>query len=269
MTQAEFYLSERETRRRRGRRFFRATLFFLLLFSIAWGAALAVIRGPWLYVRDVEITGNERVSRDAVNTLLYASISRDNFLKRILGFRNMLVWPPALTSEDLRFLPQLKSVALQKRFRERKVVVRVQERRPLAIWCNVRAEPAGCVWFDDEGVAVEPAPLAEGNLLWTVNDYSGRTLRMMEKVLPGEFTANLLSMLRVLEAVGVSVREVRIEDIGLQEARAILYDGPDVYFSLRFPSDTAAGVLQSLISSGNFRALKYVDFRVENRAYYQ
>ena len=39
--------------------------------------------------------------------------------------------------------------------------------------------------------------------------------------------------------------------------------------SLRFPADDDLAVLQSLMSKPSFNNLQYVDFRVENRAFYK
>jgi hypothetical protein len=54
------------------------------------------------------------------------------------------------------------------------------------------------------------------------------------------------------------------------------YDGPLLYFSLRFSPAYAAEAIRSLReddAAGKlhpaFSALQYVDFRVENRVYYQ
>ncbi len=139
-------------------------------------------------------------------------------------------------------------------------------------------ESAGesCWWFDNDGLAFESAPAIEGSLIHAVDDYSAsatsstaHTVGLYQKILPPEFIPNLFSIFTVLDDSGFAIREVRLDDLALEEIKVLTYDGPELYFSLRFPAQNASAVLQSLSQSGNISQLQYVDFRVENRAYYK
>ncbi|MEK7077437.1 MAG: hypothetical protein AAB967_04385, partial [Patescibacteria group bacterium] len=74
---------------------------------------------------------------------------------------------------------------------------------------------------------------------------------------------------RVLGEAGVNWKEVRLNDLRLQEVEARVYGGPRMRFSMRFPADNALGVIQSLMAKPEFPRLEYLDFRVERRAYYK
>jgi len=143
-------------------------------------------------------------------------------------------------------------------------------------------ESARCFWFDEDGVIFERAPDAEGSVIRIVHDYSQEHLGPGSTILPARFVPNLFSIFRVLAASGVGVAEVRLDDLDLEEIRVATYDGlpagqvgPTLYFSLRFPADNALAVMRSLTggSSSSIAAglhkLEYIDFRVENRAYYK
>lgn len=148
-----------------------------------------------------------------------------------------------------------------------------------------------CWWFDADGILFKSALAAEGNLLRVVQDYTQRSIGLLSPVLPQEFLPPLFSIFRVLDASGVNVREVRLVDLSRQEVEVSTHGGftsnrpdgspisprdgrragvgPTLYFSLRFTAENAFPVLNDLVVHGVFTNLEYVDFRVENRAYYR
>jgi hypothetical protein len=102
-----------------------------------------------------------------------------------------------------------------------------------------------------------------------VSDYSQDERKFGDKVLPERFLKNLFSILRVVESSRINPAEIRVSDLNLQEVEIRTYDGPRIYFSLRFPSDQTLPVLISLTNRPDFRNFYSVDFRVENRTYYK
>jgi hypothetical protein len=132
-----------------------------------------------------------------------------------------------------------------------------------------------CFWFDADGVLFDRAPVAEGNIIRVIHDYSQKNIGLGALILPQQFVPNLFSILRVLDASGIGIEEIRLDDIGLEELNVITYNGPKLLFSLRFPSDNALTVLKKMTdrtatsSLPDLKKLQYVDFRVENRAYYK
>jgi len=102
-----------------------------------------------------------------------------------------------------------------------------------------------------------------------IHDYSQSGLGLGKKVLPDPFMENLVSIVRAVVGSGVGVKEIALNDLALQEIVVTTYDGPALYFSLRFPADNDVPVLQGLMAKPGFGKLQYVDFRVENRAYYK
>ena len=87
--------------------------------------------------------------------------------------------------------------------------------------------------------------------------------------MPDRFIPNLLSIISVLTQADFSIREIRLSDIGLQEIEARTYDGPTLYFSLRFSADNALAAMQDVFASMDVRDFDYIDFRVENRVFYE
>ncbi len=171
--------------------------------------------------------------------------------------------------------------------------VTVTERQPFAIWCEMphyaaRVDAAGvgnatstagdlgnpitneeCFWFDASGTLFEKAYDTEGSALFAVHDYSQAGLGLTQQILPNIFITNFMSILDVVKQSGLTVKEIALKDLNLQEIDVATYEGPDVYFSLRFSAANDLPVLTNLMAKPGFAKLQYVDFRVENRAYYK
>lgn len=296
-------LSDVYSKQARRRRRVAISVFFLAAYVILLTGAWIVIKSPMFRIREIKIQGNKNVSGEDVITLVRAEMSANSLGKRMLGFGNMLAWPDALSRKTLALLPELKSVSVEKNYRARTLTVRAEERQSFGIWClktlinadneliyadngsasisqNPHTSAFNCLWFDREGVIFKRSFSAEGSLISVVDDYSERALGPGARVLPEEFVENLFSVLRAVSDSGISIKEIRLNDFNLQEIEVTTYDnglpsealakeGPKVYFSLRFPADNTAAVIKSLVSQGKFGTLEYLDFRVENRAYYK
>jgi hypothetical protein len=274
----EDYLSEKQRKKEKHRK----RLWWLAMAVLVFGAALfifwVVAESPVFRIDHIVVTGNLAVAADNVANLLQARMSRHSTIwSTVLGMKNMLIWPRALASSDIALVPQLAGVALQKNYADHTITAFVTERKPLAIWCEMPAidangNPSGdesCFWFDDTGTLFEKAFDTEGSELFAVHDYSQKGLEIGGNILPGIFVPNMLSILGTLKASGITMKEIALNDISLQEVDVSTYDGPALYFSLRFSADDDLGALRQLMEKPGFNLLQYVDFRTENRMYYK
>ncbi|OGY98863.1 MAG: hypothetical protein A3B13_00955 [Candidatus Liptonbacteria bacterium RIFCSPLOWO2_01_FULL_45_15] len=300
--------------RRRARIF--SSLVFLIISAFLIFGAWAVIYSPLFKIKSVEITGNKSVSDGDIMELATAEIPRGSFWKSVFGTGNILTWPDGFSGESLKFLPELKSFSVQKSYGQRKIKITVEEKKPFGVWCllgarisadetqisadtknnisenqpqNLRESAADCWWFDSSGVIFRKAIGVEGNLIASLDDYSQKNIGLNSKILPDEFIPNIFSIFRAVSASGLSVKEMRLNDLALQEievdtynglpadlsaialatAEALAKAGPKIYFSLRFSADNVPEVIKSLKEKTTFGSLQYVDFRVENRVYYK
>jgi len=74
--------------------------------------------------------------------------------------------------------------------------------------------------------------------------------------------------IELLEGLDASISEIRLADLKFKEATAVISGGPEVYISLTIDPRFGKGVLESLMTSPDWGLIRYVDLRVENRAYY-
>jgi hypothetical protein len=274
----EDQLSEKHRKRKARKRKILIVAIVVLIAIIAIGIFWFIFKSPFWQIRAVAIHGNSMVAAGDIKDMITANIHS------ILGTNDILAWPSgALPASETALIPELAAVSVSKSYFGHSVDVSVTERQPFAIWCEMPQFAAGesaangsnpmtnenCFWFDASGTIFEKAYDTEGSELFAVHDYSQTGLGLGQSILPDVFVANLISILDVIKASGLTIKEVALNDLSLQEIDVSTYDGPDVYFSLRFSADNDLPVLQSLMAKPDFKTLQYVDFRVENRAYYK
>lgn len=269
--QLDAYLSEKHKRRRKRRQYAYAVLALTCAALVIIGAAWFMFRSPFVRIVKISVTGNNAVPADAVTALLQSSVLRDhNIWHALLGINNILIWPSALPTSDLALIPQLASITISKDYLSRTVTAQVTERAAVGIWCYTGNAASGdCYSFDNGGVLFERTFDTQGGGIIAVHDYSQKDPGLLGKILPDEFVPNLISILNALQASGIRTDQVALQSIDLQQIDVTTADGPALHFSLRFSADEDLPVLQGLMAKPNFSKLQYIDFTVENRAYYK
>ena len=270
----EDYLSSRQKKRKKRRNYIFGVLMFLGIYFVLLAIAWTAFRSPLFRVDTITVQGNASVPTSDIVTLLQSSALRDhNIWKSLLGIRSMFIWPREFSPEDLAFIPRLASGTIERDYVSHTITVTVTERRPFAIWClmpeSTGAADEQCFWFDNTGTLFARTFDTEGGTIIAVHDYAAENPGLLQKILPDPFVQNMISIVSVVGASGVDVKEMAVRDLALQEVDITTYNGPDIYFSLRFPADDDLSVLKDLMQKPGFGKLQYVDFRVQNRAYYK
>lgn len=290
------YLSISQKKRKQRRKYIVITLSILAVCLFVFGAFWLVFKSPVFKIQNnIVVQGNVSVANDEIVELVRSvALKKQNLMASLLGIGNILVWPSAISSNDISTIPELASVNIKKDYVARTITVTVAERKPFAIWCFMLKGEANdaidansvdvatttktvitgksneqCYWFDIDGTIFERGFNAEGSIIFAVHDYSQSPASLGASILPARFVPNLVSIVNVLHTSGLNVKEVRLNDVGLQEIQARTFDGPDILFSLRFLADRALPVIESVMAKPGLKNLRYLDFRTENRAYYQ
>lgn len=274
----EEYLSEKQRRRKERRKRWWWLAAVTLIFGVGIFAFWIVAKSPLFHIDHFVVTGNRTVATNDIVTLLQASMSQHRtFLFSLLGMNNMLSWPESLATSDVALVPQLAGVTLQKNYGNHTVTAVVTERVPFAIWCEMPqigadGNPLGdesCFWFDGAGTLFQRAFDTEGSELFAVHDYAQSGLNIGGKILPDPFVPATISILDTIEESGLTAKEVALRDLSLEEIDVSTYNGPVLYFSLRFIATEDLSTLRQLMEKPDFDSLQYLDFRTENRVYYK
>ena len=236
-------------KRSRNHRVLKRALLVLVVLLFLGGASYLIWFSDALTLRAIDVLGAELVNKEVISGPVEG---------------NILFWKLPINISDY---PQIASVQIKKDFVERKVKVTVTERGKVLIWCDNENE--NCFWADENGFIFTTAPIPEGTLVVNVvRDSTGRELKVGDSVLAQDLFVNLKRAIELLEGLDASIREIRLDDLKFKEATAVIVGGPEVYFSLTIDPGFGKGVLESLMSVPNWGAIRYVDLRVENRAYY-
>ena len=235
----------------------------------------------------------------------YASRSK---LTAFLGTQNILAWSDALPDSKVfkAKYSDIKNIEIKKSLVRRSLGIEYERRNRKGVWCFLQSQTnadsprsqsgqaqtnaegfdsasssprssasspreSACWWFDESGVVFAPAPNAEGNLLFRVDDYTGRTLAPGDAVLEERFIPNLFKVFAFLNQFDFQVRSLRLDNLALQEISTDALNGsmPKIYFSLRFDPSPDLQPLKILAASSSLKNIQYIDLRVENRIYYK
>lgn len=261
----DFYLDERQ--RKKDRKWLKIKIYigvfcFLLLLA---GIVYVVVWSPIFRIQN--FIGDENV----VNQLkdFFSNQSKITFF---LGPNNILVWN-TVELADFNKSPEIAELSIEKDYLNHEIKIIVKEREKFGVWCfftptenaSTTEVNKNCYWFDQNGVLFKEALESEGNLINKVDDVSGSTLNIGDSVLNEKLVSNLTKVFDVLQKSGLNIKTLKLERPELQEV--LTESSPIIYFSLRNDPSYALSAIESLKAKG-LKNFKYIDLRVENRAYY-
>jgi len=223
-------------------------LFFAVLLFLG-GAVYLIWFSPVFRIQAVEVKG--------------AILTPEESFKNTSS-QNILFWrPPALNE-----LPQVVRLEVKKDFFRRKITVELKEREKIIIWCL--EQKSECFWADENGLifAHSPYPVGSLTLVKVVRDYSDRELEVGDPVLAESLFKNLDLTFDLLAGLNLPITEVRLDDLKYKEVTVLVDSGPKIYFNLMLDPGFGKSPIESLKNSADWPRIRYIDLRVENRAYY-
>lgn len=184
----------------------------------------------------------------------------------IFGAENYFSWSDSLVYEDIRS----SRVSVEKEFWNRLIRIQVYPRVRYGVWCvTSSAVIPNCNWVDAMGVAFEPAPTPDGQLIISLFEYATNTTMVLGvPVIKQDYFEVIKRVAESLLAFKLPVSETVI-DRALEELRIDTISGSRIAFSLRFdPTIAALPALKKLIESPGIAGMRTIDFTVENRVFY-
>jgi len=229
--------------------------FFILI--------LYLINSSVFVINEVKIINNENVTSEDVLNFIKTNIFNDSYIKKILGFQNILIWPNFLENKKNTFA-QIKNIFIEKDYFKKNVLVKVEEKKSIGLWCI--NEEKKCFEFDDNGYLFNKTFFSDGGTTLKIFDFTSRKLSIGNFALERRLFDNLVLILKVLEKNNLNIQEIDLKNLETEEIIVKLFNGPYIYFSLNFPPPALELIINKI---NNFNNLKYLDLRVENRVYYK
>lgn len=260
-------------------------LVVLIVLIVLGGLSYLVIYSPVFKIKQIKISGIERFNENEIIFQVKSFVANQSGFNKFLGPDNILSWFKGVGNLNKNY-PIFENFVIKKSLLNRIIEITVKERERFGAWCpsplkdnsSVEASTGasqfskggGCFWFDKNGLVFDEAPYTEGFLINKVNDYSGRTLKAGDLVLPDNFFQNFLKVYTVFDKVGLKANNLSLNNLDSQEIILEASDNlPKIYFSLRFDPNFSISGLNSLKQDPGLDKLSYIDLRTENRVYYK
>lgn len=251
----------------RRRMFLFAALWIALSIALVGAAGYGIRATGALEVQEVKVEGvrlaNPEDVREAISRALAERPLRARFGRSLLPFWLFAKPDPSFFAR----YPMLKNLIVDIDVFGRKVVLRADERELSGVWCST---DGACQAFDGEGVAFGAAPSLRGTVVLKVTDERRTPLAVGEAVLAdAAWRARFFETIAALGALRLAPARITVRDAALREWEINLLEGPLLRFSFMFVPEGLEDTLRTLARRPDFRSLKYLDFRVPDRLFYQ
>lgn len=244
-------------------KFFLIGLFFDALIVLF---LYIIIYSPFFQVKEIKIHTNQISQKEVMDFIIINLFSNNVFINKILGLKNILIWPKNLEN-NLNNFYSLKNIEIKKDFFKREIEIFTNERETFGLWCKPNQNE--CWEFDKDGFLFKKTFFSEGNLILKVIDNSNQKINVGLKVLPDKFLNIFLNIIYILQKENINFSNITIENLDLEEIIVKIVNGPKIYFSLRFYPPDLKAIINNFQNKNIFDKLEYIDLRVENRIYYK
>lgn len=240
-----------------------------------WAVALVVVGGgiyalivtDALAVREIRVEGVRLADHEKMKAVL-TETAGTNALRAWFGSDLLPFWLFLDVPETfLAAYPMFREVDITTDIFSRTITVRASERELYGVWCISGGE---CYAFDREGIVFGRAPATYGTLVTKVTDARSAPFSFGETVLSDTaWRTHMLTTLKVVRASQLTPKTIVVREPALREWEVTLVEGPVMKFSFTFVPERLDETLSTLSHRVDFRALTYLDFRVQDRLYYK
>lgn len=256
-------------RERKPKRTFKTfIILFITFLCITAFLVYLVFTADFLKVISFEVLGNRLLDPERVINAVAESISKKHPIAALINRENILFW--VITNEKLSFSspPELASVSIRTDIFERKVELVAKERDIIHIVC--KTSEGKCYGITGEGFVFAEIPRVMGFLILQIEDASGNPVAVGEPYFDDPyFLSRIYDTTKILEAEGFAPHLIRVNEHELREWEAVLPSGIALYFSGTFIPRNLSDILNEVQKNGGINQYRYLDFRVEDKVFYQ
>lgn len=244
---------------------FRGALLIILTILVWW----LVFLSPYLEIEKIKISGS-----DSVNTKEIKTTSKKVFHSNSFFFDSQNLFYALLRKEKLKRnlkekFPVFKRVKITPEILTDKIKIELKERERLAI---LKQKESPNFYFDRQGILFGEAPEYEGRLITLVETPNSK-FKKGDQIAPEDLRKSIIELLKnnyLKQDLSLSKIDIRAKG---KELHAHILEGARLEFSLADEPlsknreiTLLKKVMQEKVQSKKDQ-LKYIDLRVQNRAY--
>jgi len=262
-------------------------------FVLAGGILYLLVFTPNFRIEKVSVEGATEVSAQSIEETVL-SILHEKIFNRIPKNNPVLLPNARITANIINKFPEIKSVNLIQKPLEHNLIIRIEERKPSAIWCRVSPKidelsatsseiiakdvqtglfsAENCFFIDEQGFAFKDAPILSGGVVPTVYDETPQELVLKGTVFNPETLKFILEVKKELGAVNLNLTDFVIKSQSAGDLEILAPDNWRIFFSLNDSATSQANALKRVLAEeikGKRSQLEYVDLRVPDRVYYK
>lgn len=236
----------------------------VVVLAAAIGMFYVLFISGWLAAEKVEIINAHFAQVAQLERELNQYLFSQRF-SGLINFRNNFIFLSAKNFSGLMLKdPAIKDFSLTKNFRNKSFAFHIQERQGKGILC-LAGEEQDCFYFNDQGVVFAASPQTEGNVIFLIEDVSGRLYNLGDRILTLGSFGDLIAIWDSL-AERFHLDNLQINATGLIIKSSA---GWQVYLNPEDLIRTKAAVQNLLQSDFNFGSLEYLDLRYLPNIYYK
>lgn len=250
-------------------------IFYILLIGFVAVSAYVLFFSPYLQITNFTVSGTQELKSQDIQELIEKSAQGKFF--EFVPKNNFLFFPQKRIENLLKDnFKKIRSVAVTKKFPD-SISINIDERKAVMVWCSGE----NCFLIDEDGVSYNTAdfdsPEIVQNNLIRINDSSGRTFRVGEKITSSAYEQYVLGVKEALKNVGFEISNDASSAYGTPSNMADEIDvkteqGTDFLFSTQFPLENAIRTLDITLKKGvenKQNGFEYIDLRSENKVFYK
>lgn len=243
----------------KNRFFWLAFLILVIIGIITYFAIFASI----FHIKEIQISGNQKVQREDLEGFIWSEVER-----KILIFSTKSIFLANLQEIKKNLLetfPKISQINLKRKFSDI-LIVRIQEREPLFVFCK---NSSPCFYLDKEGVIFEEVS-GNGEQFLIIKDVRSQEARLGKKVIEEKLLGDIRKIVLELRETEIFIEEFtlfeeKIEVKTLQDFEVYFNQKEDISSQIQ----NLSLVLEEEIPTENRANLEYIDLRFGNRVYYK
>jgi len=248
--------------------FFKKSVFWIvfLCLAITFGAVYFVLFFENFWVKNIMISGNEKISTESIKELVVTGINK-NITKSIF-----LINEGDIVKKIMEKFPAIEKISISKKYFQT-ITLGITERKPAGAYCN---ENGKCFLVDQNGVAFSalggPRSAEEEGMFIIRQNFGKKDVVTGEQAIEGKIISAVSKIQKSLkEKFNIDVLNAMVTtpirlDVKTKENWEIYFNIEDLS-NIDFQVDKLGALLSSELTPDQRKTLEYIDLRFEKTYY--